>query len=84
MPGYEVYLHISLLEAVPASGPARRRIMNFVHHLRDHPATIGDFTDRDASLRERQIKVLGDFALTYWLDEPVKRVMIVDIRPADQ
>ena len=58
--------------------------MAFVYHLREHPETAGDFTDKDASLRERQIKVIGDHAVTYWLDEPVKTVMIVDVRPADK
>ena len=84
MPGYEVYLHVGLLEAMPRSGPSRRRIMDFVHYLREHPATPGDFTDKDSSLRERQIKVVGDYALTYWLDEPAKSVMIVDVRPTDR
>ncbi len=84
MPDYEVYMHIGLLDAVPKSGIQRRKILDFICHLREHPDTLGDFTDKDASLRERQIKVIGDYAITFWSDSPVKVVMIVDVSPADK
>ena len=58
--------------------------MQFIYHLREHPETRGDFTDRDPSLRERQIKIVGDYAITYWLDAPVYAVMVVDVRRADR
>jgi len=58
--------------------------MAFVYSLREHPDTPGDFVDKDVSLRERQIKIIGDYAITYWLDAPVHRVMVVDIHPADK
>jgi hypothetical protein len=81
---YEVYVHSALLESVPKSGVQRARIMDFIYSLREHPDTRGDFTDKDASLRERQIKIVGDHAITFWLDAPVRIVMVVDIRPADK
>jgi hypothetical protein len=81
---HEVYMHIGLLDSVPKSGNQRRRIMDFIRSLRERPETPGDFTDKDASPRERQIKIIGDFANTYWLDAPVRIVMVVDVRPADQ
>lgn len=77
-------MHLGLLEAVPKARVQRQRIMEFVRSLREHPDAPGDFTDKDASLRERQIKVIGDYAITYWVDAPVKRVMVVDIRLADR
>jgi hypothetical protein len=58
--------------------------MDFVYGLRERPFTPGDFTDKDASLRIRQIKIIGDYALTYWLDDPVKIVMVVGVRLADR
>ena len=63
---FEVYLHAGLLESVPKSGTQRQRIMDFIYSLRERPETRGDFTDKDASLRERQIKIVGDYAVTYW------------------
>ena len=84
MPAGEVYMHLDLLDAVPKSGGQRRKIMDFIYSLREHPDTRGDFTDKDASLRERQIKLVGDYAITFWHDVPVKAVMVVDIRRADK
>ena len=84
MPGFELYIHLGVLDSVPKSGSQRRRIMEFIFHLRENPYALGDFTDKDTSLRERQIKVIWDYAITYWLDAPVKRVMVVDVCPADK
>jgi mRNA-degrading endonuclease RelE of RelBE toxin-antitoxin system len=84
MGGYEVFLHLSVLDSVPKSGTQRRRIMNFVRSLRERPDTPGDFSDKDPSLRVRQVKIVGDYAVTYWVDAPVKAVMVVDVRLADK
>jgi hypothetical protein len=84
MGGYEVFMHLSLLESVPKSGQQRRRIMDFVRSLREKPDTPGDFTNKDASLRVRQVTIIGDYAITYWVDAPVKAVMVVDVSPADK
>ena len=84
MAEYEVYLHLGLLDAVPKSGAQRRKIMEFISSLRERPRTEGDYSDKDASLRIRQIKIVGDYAITYWLDDPVRIVMIVDVRLADR
>ena len=59
-------------------------IMVFVRSLADQPHTPGDFTDTDQSQRTRQIKIIGNYAVTYWVDEPVKTVMVVGVRPADR
>jgi hypothetical protein len=52
--------------------------------LAENPDTRGDFTDQDESLRPRQIKIVGQYAVTYWADHPVKAVMIVGVRLADR
>ena len=77
-------MHSGLLTSVPKSGIQRRKIMDFICSLREHPDTQGDFTDKDASLRERQIKIVGDYAITFWLDSPVHIIMVVDVRLADK
>ena len=82
MEPYQVYLNIDLLEAVAKSGPQRQQIMKFIYSLRDRPRTEGDYSDKDASLQIRQIKIIGDYAITYWLDDAVKSVMVVDVRRA--
>jgi hypothetical protein len=40
--------------------------------------------DKDETLRTRQIKIVGDYAITYWTDHPSKTVMVVDISLADK
>jgi hypothetical protein len=84
MPDYAVYIHLDLLEAVPSRGEQRKAVMNFIRSLASSPRTSGDFTDQDQSLRTRQIKIIGHYAITYWVDEAVKAVMVVAIRPADR
>ena len=84
MPPYEVFVHVSVLDTAPKRGVQRQRLLEFIYSLRANPYTPGDFTDIDSTMRTRQVKILGDFALTYWVDDPVKAVMIVDLRPADQ
>ena len=84
MPAHEVYLHINLLESIPRSGVQRQRILRFIQHLREHPNAPGDFTEKDDSLREYQVKVVGDLAVSYWLDAPARTVMVMKARKADR
>jgi mRNA-degrading endonuclease RelE of RelBE toxin-antitoxin system len=84
MARYDVYLHFDLLDTVPARGEQRRLIMAFVRSLADQPHAPGDFTDTDETQRTRQIKIIGHYAVTYWVDEPVRTVMVVGVRPADR
>jgi mRNA-degrading endonuclease RelE of RelBE toxin-antitoxin system len=84
MEPYKVYLHFDLLESFPKRGRQRALVMKFIRSLGDDPYVPGDLTDRDATLRIRQIKIIGDYAVTYWVDDPVKIVMVVDVRPADK
>jgi hypothetical protein len=59
-------------------------IMKFIRSLAENPYTPGDFCDHDDTLRRRQIKIVGNYAVTYWMDDPVKAVMVVGVRPADK
>jgi hypothetical protein len=58
--------------------------MSFIRSLAENPRLPGDFTDRDDSLRTRQIKIIGRYAITYWADDPAKAVMVVGVQPADR
>ncbi|HSI15022.1 MAG TPA: hypothetical protein VK961_23420 [Chthoniobacter sp.] len=77
-------MHLTLMDSVPRSGLQRQRIMDFICSLRERPDTPGDFVSKDAFLRERQVKIIGDYAVTYWVDTPVRAVMVVDVRIADR
>ena len=84
MPRYAVYLHLELLDVVPKRGAQHQRILRFIRSLADNPFATGDFSDKDDALRPREIKIIGDYAITYQVDHPGKIVMIVDIGLADQ
>jgi hypothetical protein len=84
MPQYRVYLHFELLEAMPKRGTQRQKIISFLQQLGENPFIAGDFSDQDESLRPRQIKIIGDYAITFWADHPAKTVMIMDIYLADR
>ncbi len=84
MEAYAVYLHLDLLEVVPGRGEQRQRIMSFVRSLAASHYTPGDFTDRDGTQRTRQIKIIGNYATTYWVDDPVRAVMVVSVQLADR
>jgi len=84
MEPYRVFLHIDLLEAVPVRGEQRKLIMRFIRSLAENPHTPGDYTNLDDSHRTRQIRIIGSYALTYWADDPIKSVMVIDVRLADR
>jgi mRNA-degrading endonuclease RelE of RelBE toxin-antitoxin system len=84
MPPYQVYMHSDLLDSVPKTGQQRRKILEFIRYLRDHPGTAGDYTETGESLREYQVKIIGKYAIEYWLDSPVRIVMVMAVRLADR
>ena len=84
MEEYAVYLHSELLQSVPKQGKQHDLILGFVRLLAQYPDTSGDFVDKDDTLRTRQIKIIGDYAITYWVDHAVKAVIIVSVRAADR
>jgi len=84
MARYAIYLHFELLEVIPRRGTQQQKLFRFMQSLAENPFVEGDFTDQDETLRTRQIKIIGDHAITYWVDHPAKTVMVVDICPADR
>jgi len=39
--------------------------MAFVRSLTGNPNTSGDFRDRDTDLRDKEVKIVGDYAVTF-------------------
>ena len=83
MAPYDVFLHSDLLDKMPAGRAERTAIMKFIRSLASHPHATGDFAEQDVSLRPQQVKVIGNYAVTFWNDAAVRKVMVVDIRHAD-
>ena len=84
MEPYKIFLHVDLLDAMPSKGKKREQIFQFLRLLANTPLLPGDYADRDETLRVRQVKIVGgDHAITYWVDDPAKTVMVVGVKPAD-
>jgi len=57
---YEVFVHSDLLQGVvPRAGLQRRLIFEFLESLKRYPDQPCDFLEKDATLRELQIKIVG-------------------------
>lgn len=80
---YQVCLHVGALDAAPVGKAQRQKMMDFIRNLEGAPFTEGDYVDHDPSARERQIKIVGKYAVTYWADHAARIVMVVDVCPAD-
>jgi hypothetical protein len=79
-----VYINQAALDLAPSSGIQRKLILGFVRSLANAPFTKGDFSERDDSGREVQVKVIGGYAVTYWSDHAVSEVKVTHIKPADR
>lgn len=53
------------MDAIPAKGKQRELIMDFVRHLIMEPQTPVDYSHRDGNQRDQQVKIVGDYAVTY-------------------
>jgi hypothetical protein len=65
-------------------GIQRTSLVAFIDSLSAKPDTRGDYSERDGTGRDLEIKVVGSFAITYWPDHAAKEVKVVDVRRADR
>lgn len=81
---YAVFINEKALATAPKSDPQIRHVMSFIRSLADNPNTIGDFPEKDGDGRTVQVKIIGRFAVTYWVDHPVCEIKVTHIKPADK
>jgi len=67
----------------PKSGIERRLLMELIRSLGEHPFAPGDFRESDADGRGREVKIVGRYAVSWWVDHAVKEVKITNIQLAD-
>jgi hypothetical protein len=85
MKPYKVFLRLEAMDSLRSmSFGQRARISRFLDLLAEDPAQAGDFAEQDETQRPIEIKVVGQFAVTYWADHAVKEVKVTDIRRADR
>jgi hypothetical protein len=59
-------------------------ILSFLESLSSDPFRRGDYEEHDDVGRPVQIKIIGNFALTYWTDHAVKEVKVTRVERADR
>ena len=84
MPPYKVLVSIEILELERPSRRQRDQILHFLQILANNPTKPGDYEEHDAVGRPIQIKIVGDYALTYWADHAVREVKVIQIEKADR
>lgn len=59
-------------------------VKEWIHHFRNLPET-GDFTELSPiDGRALDIKIISDYAITYFVDHAVKEIKVVDVESADR
>ena len=85
MSPYKIFLRLEAAEAIRVvRGVQQTQISAFIDSLGTDPSQVGDYTERDESDRQIEIKVIGQYAITFWADHAVKEIKIADIRRADR
>lgn len=77
MEPYRVLVTIEILQLARLPRGDRDRILRFLEALGRDPGRRGDCEQRDEAGRPIQIKVIGNYALTYWADHGVKEIKII-------
>ncbi len=82
---YKVFLRLEAMESLKGvRGTQKARISRFIDSLASDPSQTGDYAEQDDTQRQIEIKVIGQFAITYWADHAVSEVKVTDIRRADR
>lgn len=84
MQPYKVLVSIEFLQLQRPAPREREQILSFLESLADNPFKPGDYEERDDVDRPLRIKIVGNYALTYWADHAVKEVKVTKIEKADR
>ena len=73
MKPYKVFLRLEAMESLKGIRDAQRsRIARFIGSLTSDPSQSGDYAEQDDTQRQIEIKVIGQYAVTYWADHAVR------------
>ena len=54
----------------------RKPIALFLESLEREPRQTGDYQEKDGTLRDIEIKIVGKWSIAYWVDHPVCEVRL--------
>ena len=79
---YRVLIDVDCLDAIPKSGKRRDEVLSFCSDLANLLYDASDFQIKEPeTLRVVEVSLRHGFIITWWIDAPVRRVIIIDIRP---
>lgn len=71
----------AVLEIFAAANKSQREeLLRIFQTLADNPYQCGDYVEKDLSGRGFQVKRFGHWLITFWLDDPVRELRIVEIK----
>ena len=77
---FRVLIDIACLDILPKSGKRREEVLDFCSRLVDVPYEASDFqVVEPSSLRSVEVSEVAGYAVTWWVDAPVKRIIVIDI-----
>ncbi len=85
MKEYRLLLSLDVVEFIERL-PRKTRlgIRAGIMEISQDPIGMSDASDYDSIGRLVQIMVIGDYALTYWIDDADQHIKILDIHSADR
>jgi hypothetical protein len=81
---YAIYINEAALASAPRSGSQREKLMRFIRSLAENVSREGDFSEEDHTGRTVQVKIVGRYAVTFWVDHAVSEVKVTHIKLADE
>jgi hypothetical protein len=77
---HRVLIDIACLDVLPKSGRRRDEVLNFCSDLAESLYDASDFQITEPETqRTVEVSEIAGFAIIWWIDEPVKRVIIIEI-----
>jgi mRNA-degrading endonuclease RelE of RelBE toxin-antitoxin system len=73
---------VEFLERLPSK--TRQALRNAIAAIGANPLSMADAADFDDTGRRLEIAIIGDYALTYWIEDADRHVKILDIHAADR
>lgn len=73
---------IEFMERLPSR--TRRMLRNAIAVIGEDPLGRSDAEDYDEIGRLLQIAIVGDYALTYWVDQADRHIKILDVHATDR
>ena len=78
---HRVLIDIECLDALPKSGKRRDAVLSFCSNLAYTLYDASDFQIRQPeTMRVVEVSIRHGFSITWWIDAPVQRVVVIDIR----